>query len=217
MANTITKVAAGLKRTVSRISKASTRSSRAKRTKGANSGNETGSVGSGPTQSSRAPTPTVEDAVDEDNVVIIDPDEDEEYISKSSDGHQRSKTYSNIECVQPGWKAQIYAFYNPDVTIEYPKGRRAIAFECAGCKSKVFRYFDTQDSTSTSNLRTHVKKCKRWGEGVLTEVCATKDLDEARTMASSYTRTGTITKIFKCLGKGKLTFSTRQHRPQETR
>lgn len=148
-------------------------------------------------------------------------DEDENYISEC---HQRevghhSQRGTNTERMQPNWKAPVYAFFKPDVTIEYVRNRCAVVFQCAapGCEERVLRFTDKKDATSTSNLRTHVRQCKRWGEDILMEVSNIKGLDEARSMAESFTRTGTITKIFKRLGKGKLTFSTRQHRPYETR
>ncbi|KAI1782437.1 hypothetical protein LXA43DRAFT_905787 [Ganoderma leucocontextum] len=68
-----------------------------------------------------------------------------------------------------GWVAPIYAFFEPRPTIEYKGGRRSHLFKCAkkNCKAKegVRRYLDTQDSTSTSNMRRHVERC--WGSDAL--------------------------------------------------
>lgn len=103
--------------------------------------------------------------------------------------------------------------------MEWKGKRRAVLFKCAapGCKISVRRFTDKGDATSTSNLRTHIRQCKKWGEDVLTEIATVKDVDEARPMVESFARTGTITKMFKRLGKGKISFSTRQHTSHEAR
>ena len=62
------------------------------------------------------------------------------------------------------WDAPIYGFYEPIPEIEEVGGRRCHVFICAaaGCRHKVRRSLDTHDKRSTSNLRTHSKKC--WGD-----------------------------------------------------
>ncbi|KAL1937246.1 hypothetical protein VTO73DRAFT_13915 [Trametes versicolor] len=191
-----------LKRKVSNLSNRSGQGKRV-RTKSP-SENDTDTDTRPPTPASR--TPSVEEVPDEDEVEIIEKtqdDEDKELISRMRDS----------------WSAPVYAFFSPDVYVERAKGRTAIVFKCAApkCKKLVRRYLDTKDATSTSNLRSHVKVCSRWGEGVLTEASKYKSADDARAVTEAYQRTGTITTIFKRLRKGKLTFSTRQHTTQETR
>ena len=100
----------------------------------------------------------------------------------------------------------------------YDGGRRGHRFHCAGptCTKKITRYLDTKDSTSTKNLRTHVKSCKCWGEGIL-EQTANMSVKEACTCIENISRSGSITAAFARKGKGQVMFSTRQHTQHETR
>ena len=78
------------------------------------------------------------------------------------------------------------------------------------------RYLDTRDSKSTSNMRKHVKSC--WGEDVLDVVGDAKNANEAReSIVKPLLRTGSITSAFERKGKGKVTYSHRQHTKTETR
>lgn len=121
--------------------------------------------------------------------------------------------------MQESWNSPIYAFFKPDVHIDRTKGAAAYVFRCAApkCSAPIRRALDTKDKTSTSNLRRHVKSCKHWGEGVLAEAYKHKTDVEARPVIQAYLRTGSLTAFFKRLGKGKLTFSTRQHTSKEAR
>lgn len=123
------------------------------------------------------------------------------------------------ERMQEAWNTPIYAFFRPEVRIDRSKGAAAYEFRCAApkCGSPVRRALETQDKTSTSNLRRHVKSCKHWGEGVLDEAGKYKTAAEARPVVQAYLRTGSLTVFFKRLGKGKLSFSTRQHTSKESR
>jgi hypothetical protein len=116
------------------------------------------------------------------------------------------------------WRKPIYAFFNPEPTIEYRKGgRRCVVFRCCAknCKSReIIRYLDTKDAGSTSNMRKHVKAC--WGEEVLAEADKAKDVDEGRKLTGGYNRNGSITASFQ-KAKGKVTYSYRQHTKSETR
>lgn len=100
------------------------------------------------------------------------------------------------------------------------KGRRAHKFHCGGknCKSSILRYLDTPDATSTSNLRKHVRACKDWGPEVL-EAAEHAKLNEKETRAHlvDAARSGSIVKAFERVGKGRVTYSTRQHTRDETR
>jgi hypothetical protein len=59
------------------------------------------------------------------------------------------------------WNTPVYAFFRPTPTIECIDGRRVHVFECSAktCTGKgkhgrkVWRYLNTADATSTSNLR----------------------------------------------------------------
>ena len=99
-------------------------------------------------------------------------------------------------------------------------GRRAHQFHCAGlgCKASVLRYLGTNNSTSTSNLRKHVKICKSWGEEALNIAeAAGHKADKTRKCLQDVVRSGSIEKAFEHTGKGKVTYSSRQHTHDETR
>ncbi|TFK79585.1 hypothetical protein K466DRAFT_473851, partial [Polyporus arcularius HHB13444] len=116
------------------------------------------------------------------------------------------------------WTSPVYAFYKPKVTIVKKSATKiGHVFTCAkpGCKFQSTRYLDTKDSTSTSNLRDHVKAC--WGPEILAAAEEAKTQANARPMVEAFGRSGTITKIFKRIGKGKVSYSIRQHTSTETR
>ncbi len=126
-----------------------------------------------------------------------------------------------IERLQKGWKAPVYALYRPDVEIVH-KGTRVIhRFFCAGpgCKQYVNRYIDGNDSTSTSNLRTHIKKCVGWGPGTLEAIDKVNTKEEALKALQKVTRgeVASIKMAFERTGKGKVSYSTRQLTTTESR
>ncbi len=84
-----------------------------------------------------------------------------------------------------------------------------------GCKETVRRYLDTEDATSTGNLSTHAVAC--WGAEIVCAAKATGNPAKARPMVEKFGRTGTITKMFERIGKGKVSYSTRQHTSTEAR
>jgi hypothetical protein len=102
------------------------------------------------------------------------------------------------------------------------KGRRAHVFECAAkpCRGKngrdVRRFLDTSDAKSTSGLRRHSKIC--WGDEAVEAADNTQDLQGARAiLGKTKLRDGSISAQFKRIGKGKVTYSHRQHTSTETR
>lgn len=119
----------------------------------------------------------------------------------------------------------MYAFYSPIPEIEYRDGRKCHIFRCTAqanvtrCGHRIVRYLDTKDAQSTSNLRKHARKC--WGEDVIKEADEAGTLDAARTLlrkdAGSDKRNGSITSHFARQGKGRVTYSHRQHTKQESR
>lgn len=123
-----------------------------------------------------------------------------------------------LACLQKRWNASAYAFYRPEVTIETVNGRRAHVFHCAGigCKKSIRRFLDGPDRTSTRNLRGHVKVCPSWGPEVLAAAEDSSVL-ETREALKKGIRSGNITLAFERKGKGKVTYSTRQHTTQEAR
>jgi hypothetical protein len=114
-------------------------------------------------------------------------------------------------------------FFKHTPRIEYIDNRRVHVFECAAshCKGRhgrdVRRFLDTGDAKSTSGLRRHAKMC--WGDEAVGAADNTKDLEAARTVLakSGLKRNGSVTEAFERIGKGKVTYSHRQHTYTETR
>ena len=120
------------------------------------------------------------------------------------------------------WNSPIYVFFKKTPRIEYKDGRPSHVFECnaSRCKAKngrdVRRFLDKGDANSTSNLCKHAKIC--WGDEAVETADATKDLDAAReVLAKTKLRDGSITAEFARIGKGKITFSHREHTKTEAR
>lgn len=102
-------------------------------------------------------------------------------------------------------------------------GRRVHDFSCAAkiCKGKgknpqlVRCYLDTGDKISTSGLHQHANVC--WGEQIVKEAAVAKDIASARdVLKGAVQRDGSITAVFERTGKGKVTYSYRQHTRTET-
>jgi hypothetical protein len=122
------------------------------------------------------------------------------------------------ERLKEDWNAPIYSFFHPVPTIDYDKGRRFHEFACAakGCQKRIRRYLDKADAKSTSNLRKHAKQC--WGIETVETADKMKNASEARQSGiTSGHPNGSITALFERVGKGKVTFSHRQHTKTETK
>jgi len=119
------------------------------------------------------------------------------------------------------WEAPIYAFFGPEPLVEHVEGRRCHAFQCLAkhCKQKsrsVRRYLDTSDAKSTGNLRKHAKKC--WGTEIVATADKAKTTKEVRdTTVKGYLDPQSITAAFERKGKGKVTYSYRQHTKTEAK
>ena len=63
------------------------------------------------------------------------------------------------------WSSLVYPFFKVEVV--HSDGRRAHQFCCHAhhCKVKIWRFLDTKDLKSTSNLHKHIKSC--WGVDVM--------------------------------------------------
>lgn len=115
------------------------------------------------------------------------------------------------------WTSPIYVFFKKSPRIDYVNGRRAhVFFTCAAgrCKGKngrdVHRFLDKGNRKSTSNLRKHAKTC--WRSEAVEAADNTHNVDAAREILSkAKKRDESITTEFKRIGKGKVTFSARQH------
>ena len=127
-------------------------------------------------------------------------------------------THDIVARLQKDWTSRIYAFYDPKVTIHYDKnGKYAHVFHCTncGCKATIKRWQDTGDKGSTSNLQKHIIKC--WGKDALDCATDSSSLKKAREGVKTYARSGDLTASFERAGKGKVSYSVRQHTPTETR
>jgi hypothetical protein len=116
------------------------------------------------------------------------------------------------------WNSPVYAFFEPIPKIVEISGRNAHEFKCQGkgCKTSVRRFLDKGDAHSTSNMCKHVRSC--WGADVLQAADEAKDANEVRCkIVGSVLRNGSITAAFERKGKGKVTYSHRQHTCAETR
>jgi hypothetical protein len=111
----------------------------------------------------------------------------------------------------------IYAFFDPVPDIGYVAGCRYHEFHCAGksCKFECCHFLDTGNANLTSNMRGHVKKC--WGDEALKAATAVESISKARDeVVKALNETGTISAAFEWKGKGKVTYSNRQHTRAET-
>ena len=84
-----------------------------------------------------------------------------------------------------------------------------------GCKQHIHCFLDKGDAGSTGNLRKHAVSC--WGETAVTAVASLPNIKEARKSVIDFKNTGSITAAFEKKGRGKLTYSHRQHTKTETK
>ena len=126
-------------------------------------------------------------------------------------------THLYIERLQRRWTSPIYAFFGPTPDIGYVGGRRCHVFHCSvkSCKQRIRRFLDKRDASSTSNLCKHAISC--WGEASVTAVTALGGIKDARESVTSIKESGSITAAFEKKGKGKMTYSHRQHTKTETK
>ena len=126
-------------------------------------------------------------------------------------------------CLTEDWTSPIYAFFGPISDITYnAEGRRAHEFRCSAsvCKGRgvngqiVWRFLDTTDQKSTSNLKCHAMVC--WGaETVHKALDAKVDIKSARKTLGNL-KDGSVTVAFERKGKGKVSYSHRQHTKTQT-
>ncbi|KAF5359917.1 hypothetical protein D9758_013966 [Tetrapyrgos nigripes] len=186
------------------------------------------SLTSAPKPTKKPATPAA-DADDEDipNLEEVEDSDDEDGDKDDCDsgGEERAERLQEEadeeELGQRNGVNPSTLFFDPEPTIEYRKdNRKCVVFRCSNSKCKrreVVRYLDTRDSSSTGNMRTHVKSC--WGEEILLEADKAKDVDEGRKVTGGYKRNGSITAAFE-KRKGSaanVTYSYRQHTKAETR
>ncbi|KAH6901851.1 hypothetical protein BKA70DRAFT_1113501, partial [Coprinopsis sp. MPI-PUGE-AT-0042] len=123
------------------------------------------------------------------------------------------------------WTSSIYGFFEPTVEAVEKDGRRCHEFKCGArnCVSKgaegriVRRFLDRGDKSSTGNLIKHAHRC--WGKELVDEAKNANATvgDIRKGLAIAQMKDGKITTSFERQGKGKITFSARQHTYHETR
>ncbi|KAF8500131.1 hypothetical protein F5888DRAFT_1598715, partial [Russula emetica] len=115
------------------------------------------------------------------------------------------------------WLSPIYAFFNPTPDIKYVNGCRCHIFKCTAksCKQRICRFLDKGDAGSTSNLRKHTLSC--WGEASVKSITELSNIKDTWESVESVKETGFITASFERKGKGKMTYSHRQHTKTETK
>jgi hypothetical protein len=87
---------------------------------------------------------------------------------------------------------------------------------CSNKSRDVRRFLDKGDARSTSNMRKHAKKC--WSEEVVASADKANNADEVRwTTVKGSLNPQSITAVFERKGKGKVTYSHRQHTKLEAR
>ncbi|KAF9028137.1 hypothetical protein BDZ89DRAFT_902107, partial [Hymenopellis radicata] len=106
-------------------------------------------------------------------------------------------------------RTPIYAFFRPEMAIEYRrnktsgKNQKHHMFTCAarGCKHRVARNLETQDRTSTKNLKDHAIRC--WGKDTVTAALEMQNLDKARGLVKKHggKKNGLLTTAFTKLKK----------------
>ncbi|KAF8957055.1 hypothetical protein BDZ97DRAFT_1954953 [Flammula alnicola] len=164
------------------------------------------------------------DGDDDERPELIEVEDSDDEEDDEEDAEDEETAEQELERLQKDWRSPIYAFFNPEVTINDVEGRRVHDFTCNAkhCKGKgkntrlVRRYLDTGDSKSTSSLHRHAKIC--WGEENVAKADEAKDVGIARAaLKGAELRDGSITAIFERTGKGKVTYSHRPHTRVETR
>ncbi|SJL07249.1 uncharacterized protein ARMOST_10592 [Armillaria ostoyae] len=156
-----------------------------------------------------------------DLIEVQDSDDEEDGGSVMENGTVEEDDDAKLRRALATWNAPVYAFYSPVPSIEYHDGRKCYVWACLAknCHHEVNRFLDTADASSTKNLRNHVKKC--WGEDVLKAADEVKHLCDARKIVQTHqesAQNGSITQAFSHVkGKGKITYSHRQHTKPEAR
>ncbi len=119
--------------------------------------------------------------------------------------------------------AHLYMLFSTQkLQFEGINGRVVHEFKCAAthCKHSsgriVRRYLDKSDKKSTSNLRRHARNC--WGDEIVKNADACGSVNLARDALKNVTlKDGSLTAVFERTGKGKISYSHRQHTRIETR
>ncbi|KAF5370312.1 hypothetical protein D9758_006880 [Tetrapyrgos nigripes] len=162
--------------------------------------------------------PNLEDVDSDDEGEEVEDKHESEIEVVDPEISQEEADAKELAGLKAKWRSPVYAFFDPNPEIEYRSGRKCVIFKCSGkncAKRELVRYLDTQDASSTSNMRKHVKAC--WGAEILAQVDEAKDVDEGRKVTGTFKRSGSIYVAFEKSGKRKVTYSYQQHTKTETR
>ncbi|KAG1783141.1 hypothetical protein EV702DRAFT_1191579 [Suillus placidus] len=159
-----------------------------------------------------------EEMFDEEAIIISDSENDGDKGTITDVGRNGESAEEELKRLMKEWNSPIYAFFDPTPNIETVDDHHVHVFKCIakGCKVQIRRFLDKKDAHSTSNMQKHVKTC--WGNKVLQTAYEVKGLEEVRTkLIPGILCDGSITTSFECKGKGKVTYSHRQHTRPEMR
>ena len=163
------------------------------------------------------------EATDEEVQEVVEETEEEKLGESYYKSLDEQLTLIILDRLIEEWTSPIYAFFGKIPDISYVNGRCVHEFRCSAqsCKAKgvnkriVRRYLDTTDCRSTSNLKHHATMC--WGaENVERALDAKVDIEGARVFLAGL-KDGSLTAAFERTGKGKVSYSHRQHTKAETR
>jgi hypothetical protein len=120
-------------------------------------------------------------------------------------------TDDDSEKLKRTWRSPIYSFFKSDVSIQQHEGRPCHFFRCAARKCKtalggVRRFQDSQDKSSTANLKHHAVRC--FGEDAVKTATKPKHAGNEN---------GSIFSLFARQGQQPVQYSHRSHSNPEVR
>ncbi|PIL36561.1 hypothetical protein GSI_00250 [Ganoderma sinense ZZ0214-1] len=186
---------------------------------------------SGASSSRRCTTVQTEEeelaAFERDGIMVVDSSDDEgtdreKEVGSGTEDEEEPMVLDEdeeLKMMMAKWDSPIYAFFEPVPEIEYVDDRHSHVFTCSArkCGTRIRRFLDSKDRSSTRNLRRHARSC--WGEEAVDTACEAVDIEEAREkVIGALLRDGSITAAFKRKkGDGKIMYSHRPHTCAETR
>jgi len=124
-------------------------------------------------------------------------------------------THKKTEQLMKDWTSSIYACFAPVPEITYSEGRHSHVFKCLGksCRASMWRFLDTGDKGSTTNMWKHARKC--WGKDFVNTIDEAASLEVAHDISKKFTLNGTITTVFE--QKKVTTYTSKPHTKAGTR
>ncbi|KAG2092146.1 uncharacterized protein F5147DRAFT_779766 [Suillus discolor] len=153
-----------------------------------------------------------------DDPITISSDDEANNDGDMSGANEEQSAEDELKSLMKEWTSPIYALFGPIPVIQEVDKCCVHVFKCSakGCKVTIRHFLNKKDARSTGNMRKHAKSC--WGEEVLQAADDAKSAAEVRaTIVASVLRDGSITSAFERKGKGKVTYSHRQHTRTESK